>query len=150
VTRALLAALLVAPVACATAGHKPVFYTATAQYHLALDLSGVQHVVVRSSLPQEKLTVMHSTAAGSVSGVMEYAIGGYHGTRKDAGVGPVPPAAMVFDEEHAGATLTLKSREWMYIHHSMLYTRINISVPKDVDVIAQPYSHEELVEHGSK
>ena len=146
----LLAALLLAPVACATGGHKPVFYSATATYNLPLDLSGVQRVVVRSSLPQDKLTVIPSTAGGRISGVMEYAIGGYHGTRKDAGVGPVSPGAMVFDQERNSTTLTLKSREWMYIHHSMLYTKITLSVPSGVDVVAEPYSHEELVEHGSK
>jgi hypothetical protein len=81
---------------------------------------------------------------------MEYRIQGYHGSRKDAGVGPVTPTAMVFDQERSGSTLTLRSREWRVIHHSMLYTKLTLYLPEGLQVIAEPYSYEELTERGTR
>ena len=147
---AVVALLLLPQVACASTGHKAVFYTSRASYTVTLDLSGIEQVVLRSSLPQEKVTVTLVPSRGSLSGVMQYSIGGYHGSRKDAGVGPVPRGAMVFDEKRDGATLILSSREWVYMHHAMLYTMLTIAVPKRVTVVVEPYSHEELTARGSK
>ena len=134
--------------ACASAGNKAVFFRATATSNQMIDLTGIQELVVRSSLSLDKLVVRASAGEGRVSGQMVYAIQGYHGTRKDAGVGPVPPGALVFDQERAGSTLILKSREWAYIHHSLLYTTIALSVPEAVHVVAQPYSYAELEKRG--
>jgi hypothetical protein len=143
--RRLTAAMLIVTTwACASSGRKPVFHRARATYSQALDLSGVSRVVVRSSLPQEQLHVVVSQTQSLLSGVMEYRIGGYHGSRKDAGVGPVAPASLVFDEERLGATLTLSSREWQHMHHSTLHTQVTIVVPGGIEVIAQPYSYSEL------
>ena len=142
--RLALASVMLTQWACASAGHKAVFYRASATYSVPLDVSRVDRIVVRSSLRQEQLNVLSSRAEGRVSGTMEYSIQGYHGTRKDAGVRPVPPSATVFDQERAGATLTLTSREWVHIHHSMLHTKVTIFIPAGVVVVAQPYSYADL------
>jgi hypothetical protein len=114
-----------------------------------LDISGVDRVVVRSSVSQEALKVLRESARARIFGTMDYLVQGYHGRRKDAGVEPVAPAEMSFDQERVGSTLTLKSREWVYIHHSMLYTTLSIAVPEGVDVFAQPYSYDELTQRAT-
>jgi hypothetical protein len=144
-----LAALVLGELACASAGHRPIFHRASASYSVMLDISGVDRVVVRSSVSQEALKVLRESARARIFGTMDYLVQGYHGRRKDAGVEPVAPAEMSFDQERVGSTLTLKSREWVYIHHSMLYTTLSIAVPEGVDVFAQPYSYDELTQRAT-
>jgi hypothetical protein len=146
ITSAAVAAIAVgSQVSCAWTRREPVVYhKAVATYRLPLDLAGVTQIVVRSSLKEGEVQVIASAGQASLSGTMQYCIQGYHGSRKDAGAGPVEPADMTFDLERAGSTLTLRSREWLYIHHSMLYIALSLRVPDGVAVVLKPYSYEEL------
>ena len=145
-----VASVVLLQLACASA-EKAVFHKAVATYTLKLDVSGVARVIVRSSLKEGELRILPSTPADArISGTMDYRIQGYYGSREDAGVGPVPAASMVFDQDRSDSTLTLRSREWLYIHHSMLYATLTLYVPDGVEVIVRPYSHDELTDRGTK
>ena len=135
--------------ACASADIRPVFHNAVATRTLNLDVSGVTRVIVRSSRKEDELRILPSAPGEArISGTMQYCIQGYHGSRKDAGVGPVPAASMVFDQDKSDSTLTLRSREWLFMHHSMLYATLTLYVPEGVEVVVRPYSYEELTDRG--
>lgn len=63
-----------------------------------------------------------------------FSISGYHGSREDAGAEPIKPGELYFLRQEKDGVLRLVSREFRYIHHRLVLTRIEVRAPKGVEV----------------
>lgn len=136
----MLAASLLLPLAgCASRSDD---FMVTDRHRQEILLEGATEVVVRCYCP-ERVWKQHAgiakliiDARGSFSSI------GYHGAqdRPDS----MPAGMQTFDLHKEGPVVVLKSREWTYIHHANLLSRIVVHSPSDVTVRFDPISWNEL------
>jgi hypothetical protein len=60
-----------------------------------------------------------------------FSIAGYHGSAEDAGAVPLKPEGLAFKVSRKHDSLTLKSPEWVYIHHSLYLDKLVVLAPDD-------------------
>lgn len=75
-----------------------------------------------------------------------YSIGGYHGSREDAGAVPIPRGGLHFQSQESGGVLRLASREFRYIHHSLRLLSVTVRAPDGVEVVFEKLSREQVDE----
>lgn len=119
----------------------------TAEARQLEPLNGIRHIVIHCNC--EKQDVVRDDRLSQlmldISG--ENGSTGYHGEQR------VPermqPRDLLFDRSVRGDTLTLHSREWLYVHHFSQITRLQVRLPSRVTLRFEPVSEEELYQRST-
>lgn len=118
----------------------------TAQARQIENLDGIHTVVIRCYCLENEVL-----RDDQINGLMldmsgEYGSLGYHGDQT------VPEQMqarnLLFDRAVQGGVLTLRSREWLYLHHFSRITRLQVRLPHRYTLRIEPMSEEALYQRS--
>lgn len=120
----------------------------TASQKQVVELGDAGAAIIRCYCQSHRVKVDYSAKAITLRIMGTYSIGGYHGSKADAGAEPIPDGALHFSQERSENKIVLDSAEWQYIHHSLVIDSLEVTTP--VQVHFEHYTYEQLYGRGSK
>ncbi|WP_374338013.1 hypothetical protein [Leeia sp.] len=118
----------------------------TAEARQIESLGGIRSIVIRCHCAEQDI-IRDDQASGLVLDMSgQQGSQGYHGEQSVPG--QMQPRDLLFDRSVRGDTLTLHSREWLYVHHFSQITRLQVRLPSRITLRFEPLSEEELYQHS--
>lgn len=137
---AAIAMLVCSAITCVGCSHSSDDFMVKGKQQQRVTLGDASEVVIRCDCPDREIL------PGKLNGVLvidargRYGSVGYHGDQDKPR--SMPEDLMTFAATREGGTVILQSKEYAYMHHRHLLTKVRVHAPRGVQVRFEPRSKD--------